>query len=91
MENALIEKGFFCKERKKFNDDCLKYKNQEKLKNPPRFVYVSGTFRVLTESRDCPFWTVQKMSGTTVLWFVDFPFGVGHEAVFVFLNAASAV
>lgn len=91
METELELRGFVCKERVKFEADCRRSKNYKKLKNPPRFVYLSGTFRVLSESLDCPFWTVQKMSGSTVLWFVDFPFSVGAEAIFAFINAASAV
>lgn len=91
METELVERGYVCKERAKFEADCKKYKNEEKIRNPPRFIYAKGSVRVLTESRDCPFWTVQKMSGSTVVWHVDFPFDVGVESVFAFLSVACSV
>jgi hypothetical protein len=91
METELIARGYVCKERAKFENDCIKYKNVEKLKNPPRFGYIKGSLRVLTESRDNPWWTVQKLSGSSVEWHVDFPFDVGVEAVFAFIDVASPV
>lgn len=88
MESELIAYGYHCDDRKKFDEECEKDGSETKWKSPPRFTYSKGVFRVLTECQDRPFWTVQKTSGTHVLWFVDFPLDVGVEAVFAFIASA---
>jgi hypothetical protein len=88
METELINRGYRCKDRKKFDEDCERDSKGVKWKNPIRFTYVRGEFRVLTESSDRPFWTVQKMSSGHVMWFVDFPLDVNIDAIFAFIDAA---
>ena len=81
MEVELLKRGYRCSERTKFDSD------ETKWKKPPRFTYSNGAFRVLTESQDQPWWTVQKMSGSHVVWFVDFPLNVDIGAVFAFIES----
>lgn len=88
MESELIVRGWRCDDRKKFDEECEKDASQTKYKNPPRFTYSKGIFRILTECHDRPFWTVQKMSGSHVVWFIDFPLDVGVEAVLLFIASA---
>ena len=88
MESELIKRGYLCGKRKKFDEECDKDGSETKRKNPPRFTYCKGSFRVLTESQDRPFWTVQKTSGGNVVWFVDFPLDVEVDAVFAFVESA---
>lgn len=55
MENELVARCFTCRDRKKFDAECEKDTTGKKWQRPPRFVYRSGSWRVLTESADCPF------------------------------------
>lgn len=91
METELTVREYVCKEREKYQKERLKDRNEEKVKNPIRFTYSKGLFRILTESQECPWWTVQRMSGASVAWFVDFPFDVGVKTVFAFVDSVSSV
>ena len=88
MEIELNDRGYVCEERAKFDTECKKDSSETKWANPPRFTYQNGSFRVLTESRDRPYWTVHKMVGSHLMWFVDFPTDVNVHAVFSFIAAS---
>lgn len=88
FEMELLEHGFECRERKRFEEECKKDPHESRWKNPPRFKYKKGSFVVLTGTIECPWRTVQKISGGHVLWFVDFPLGVDKKAVLGFVEEA---
>jgi hypothetical protein len=88
FEMELLDRGFECRERNRFEEEFKKDAHQTRWKNPPRFKYKNGIFVVLTESIECPWRTVQKISGGHVMWFVDFPLGVDTRAVLEFTAGA---
>jgi hypothetical protein len=86
LEQHLVKLGFKSDDRKRFDEECKRDTTQSKHKTPPRFAYQSGPVRFITESRDSPFWTVQRKSGSSVLWFVDFPLDIGLVIVLKFIQ-----
>ena len=44
-----------------------------------RRTWKRGTVRVLSETRDCAWWTVQEMRGSNVRWYLDIPLDAGVE------------
>lgn len=88
MEARLAELGYWSDDRKRFDRECERDTSESKRKNPPRLTYYKGSFRVLTESHDRPYWTVQKKMGAHILWYVDFPLDVGVETVLKFIECA---
>lgn len=76
LESELNKRGYRC--------DC-----PEGLDSSRRIVYEKRNMRVLTASQDRPFWTVQKLTGERVSWFVDFPCDVDIVAVFAFIDASA--
>lgn len=86
LEQQLVKLGFKSDDRKRFDEECKRDTTQSKHKTPPRFAYQSGPVRFITESRDSPFWTVQKKMGSHIQWYVDFPLDVGDETVLKFIE-----
>ena len=85
FELQLIERGFTCGDRSKFDKECEKDTKNVKWKSPPRFTYERGSIRVLTDSSDRPYRTVQRIARRNVIWYVDFPLEVNLEAIFTFI------
>jgi hypothetical protein len=86
LESALRDRGFKSRDRKRFDDENAKPSRKHQRDNPKRFTYKRGSWRVLTDSQDCPWWTVQRVAGDEVQWFVDFPVGVNLEAMMLFIE-----
>lgn len=86
MESALLARGWRCRERVKFDMESAKG-DQRRARKCPRFTYRRDQWRILTESEDQPFWTLQKTNASDVIWFVDFPMDVPLSAIFTFLEA----
>lgn len=84
LENLLIGLGFVCKSKDAWLKDTEK--NAEKREQMPRFHYRFGDYGALTPNHECPFWTVQKWSGSFCHWYVDFPLDVPKEAVIRFMG-----
>ena len=83
IEQRLKEEGFLSPERTAFGKR-IKFR-PDMVYDPPRFKYRLGTIQVLTDNKEFPFWTVQKMAGSRVEWFVDFPPEVGMDNMFTFI------
>lgn len=86
FERRLSKEGFECSDRNAF--DRRAASNADLLINPPRFCYTNGSWRILTENKECPWWTVQKVIGRRVEWFVDFPTNIKIDTVFKFMEVA---
>jgi hypothetical protein len=73
LEEALRARGF--------------HQSLNKTTNVVRTAYVHGSTRVLLSTLQAPWCTVQRVSGGTVDWFVDFPIGVPITNILAFLNS----
>ncbi len=80
LDELLLKNGFAC---------CGTVAYDQKERGQSRVSYSRGSLRFLTEARDRPFWTVQRLTGGHVRWFVDFPLDVDLEAIMAFLDACS--
>lgn len=54
---------------------------------PSRAVYRKATIKVLCETIQQPYWTVQRLSWGSVDWFVDIPLACGADVLQSFLVA----
>ena len=69
MELWCLDNGYECRQKEKWLRDCEKIPDLRS--EPPRFTYIKGSNRVLMPNHECPWWTYQRMEGTSVT-FVDF-------------------
>lgn len=87
MEEQLEARGFTSRERSHF--DNIRADSSSFSGRVPRFTYISEckNWRVITQSEDQPYWTVQKIVGSSVMWFADFTIEVTAAGVFAFMDA----
>jgi hypothetical protein len=60
------------------------------LHSPDRAAYVRGRWRVLEQVSQQPFWTVQRLTASSVQWFVDFPLDCPAAAILAFIEMAES-
>lgn len=85
LESALRQARFTSRDRQRFDRHCKILKADRHI--VPRFAYNRGCVRVLTDSSDYPWWTVQQVTGNTVHWFVDFPTETPIDALVAFADS----
>ena len=86
LEKELKERGFrkLLGKQSRLPDDVPRIRPSSIL---PRYTFERGNIRVLTESREQPYRTVQEYRSGTTAWYVDFPMQIPDKAILAFLTA----
>ena len=89
LEQRLDREGWKCKERERFDKRIASGShNPNDIKESTRFCYEKGGWKILIDTNETPWWTVQKVVDKHVEYFVDFPQQIGIDTLFKFMEIA---